>query len=383
MVFAIHNNNYYELLGVERDASENEIKKAFWDLARKWHPDVNPDDPSAETRFKEINEAYQVLSDPETRSNYDMYGHEGGVAGGWAPDLGGFDSFGSIFDAFFGGQPSGRKTKKPTEPVKGPDANVAIHMTLEEAAIGITKELVFERMEVCATCGGEGMQPGTGCTTCLECMGTGQIHSANETPFGSFVRVATCLRCRGTGTVMESPCKECMGNGQIAEETHLEVAIPPGVSSASKMRIRGKGHAGLHGGEPGDLYVYIDVELHPLFQRAGKDLQVKVPVHYVRLALGGKIVVPTIDGPEITVDIPRGTQVGQAFRVQGYGMPVVSLEGVDPKRGDLFVTIGIIVPQVLSDEEQELLERLAEIQGLNFDEHDCDLNRGKNEEDCS
>jgi len=359
-VFATGKRDYYEVLGVERNASESDIKKAFWDLARKWHPDVNPDDPSAEAKFKEINEAYQILSDPETRSRYDMYGHEGGVAGGgWNADFGGFDPFGSIFDAFFGDSPFTRGAASSAGPVRGHDLKASVRITLEEASTGVKKEITVERMEMCERCGGEGTEPGTARTTCPECAGRGQVHSVSRTVFGSFTTVTTCPKCRGEGTIVDFPCNDCGGGGRVRKRGRIEVDLPAGVETGSRVRIRGEGDAGLRGGLPGDLYVYIEVEPHSVFKRDGIDLRVEVPVSFTQLALGAQITVPTIDGSEIKVSIPSGTQTGEAFRQRGKGMP--ALRGL--ARGDMIVTVRVVTPKKLSKEEKALLEQLAEIQG--------------------
>jgi len=364
-VFATGKRDYYEVLGVERNASESDIKKAFWDLARKWHPDVNPDDPSAEAKFKEINEAYQILSDPETRSRYDMYGHEGGVAGGgWNADFGGFDPFGSIFDAFFGDSPFTRGAASSAGPVRGHDLKASVRITLEEASTGVKKEITVERMEMCERCGGEGTEPGTARTTCPECAGRGQVHSVSRTAFGTFTRVTTCPKCRGEGTIVDFPCNDCGGAGCVKKTERIEVNVPAGVDSGSRVRIRGAGDAGLRGGLAGDLYVYIKVKPHSVFKRDGNDLRIEVPVSFPQLALGGEIVVPTIDGSKMTINIPRGTQTGEEFRQRGKGMPI--LRGF--ARGDMIVTVRVVTPQKLSEREEELLRELAQIQGASAGE---------------
>ena len=365
-MFATGNRDYYEVLGVERNASDEEIKKAYWDLARKWHPDVNPNDSSAEAKFKEINEAYQVLSDPQKRARYDRYGREDGVAGGgWSQDFGGFDPFGSIFDAFFGDSPFTRAAYPESRgPVRGHDLKATVEITLEEAATGVNKEISVDRMTMCERCGGEGMEPGTSRTTCPECAGRGQVHSMSRTAFGTFTRVTTCPKCRGEGTIVDFPCNDCGGAGCVKKTGRIEVDIPAGVDSGSRVRIRGEGDAGLRGGPPGDLYVYIKVKPHSVFKRDGNDLRIEVPVSFPQLALGGEIVVPTIDGSKMTINIPRGTQTGKEFRQRGKGMPI--LRGF--ARGDMIVTVRVVTPQKLSDREEELLRELAQIQGASAGE---------------
>jgi len=365
VVFATGNRDYYEVLGVERNASDEEIKKAYWDLARKWHPDVNPNDSSAEAKFKEINEAYQVLSDPQKRARYDRYGHEDGVAGGaWSQDFGGFDPFGSIFDAFFGASTFTHAAyRDPHGPLRGRDLTATVEITLEEAFAGVDKEIDIDRLVVCERCGGEGIEPGTSWMTCPECAGCGQTRSEQETPFGTFTQVITCHRCRGVGTVIESPCVQCRGEGRISKAIRLEVAIPIGASNDSRIRVKGAGDAGLRGGPSGDLYVHLSVRSHPFFKRAGNDLVVEIPVCFSQLVLGGQIAVPTIDGPELVITIPAGTCVGQALRVQGYGMPKISLAADEVERGDMFVVVDIIIPTTLTDWERELLEEFATCQG--------------------
>jgi len=363
-VLATATRDYYDVLGVERNASEADIKKAYWDLARKYHPDVNTDDPSAETKFKEINQAYQVLSDEEKRAIYDRFGDENGVGagagGGWSSNSGGFDPFGSIFDAFFGENPFGGRAARPG-PARGHDLKQSVEMTLEEAVSGVTKTVRVERMGMCKSCGGEGARPGTSRATCPECGGRGQVQSVNSTPFGMFTRITTCPRCNGEGTVIESPCDECRGAGRVREAVRLEVEVPAGVDTGARIRVRGEGDAGTHGGPPGDLWVYITVLPHSRFERDGNDLRIEVPISFPQAALGDELTIQAIDGAEVKVKVPAGAQSGAEYRVRGRGVPLLRGFG----RGDMVVRIAVLTPTRLSARERELLEELAGLQTSN------------------
>ena len=357
-VLATATRDYYEVLGVERNASEADIKKAYWDLARKYHPDVNPDDSSAESKFKEINEAYQVLSDEEKRARYDRFGPEdgAGVGGGWSPDFGGFDPFSSIFDAFFGESPFGRSAR--SGPARGHDLKQSIGLTLEEAVAGVSKTVRVDRMGMCKACGGEGTQPGTSRATCPECGGRGQVQSVSSTPFGMFTRVTTCPRCNGEGRVIENPCDECRGAGRVHETVRLEVEVPAGVDTGARIRVRGEGDAGTLGGPPGDLWVYVTVLPHSRFQRDGNDLRIEVPISFSQAALGDELTIQAIDGADAKVKVPAGAQSGAEYRVRGRGVPALRGFG----KGDMVVKVTVVTPTRLSARERELFQELTELQ---------------------
>jgi len=358
--------DYYEVLGVDRSASQEEIKKAFRKLARKYHPDMNRDDPSAEERFKEINEAYEVLSDPEKRRQYDTFGHtsQGSTwkpGGSEAYDSGGFGPFGSfdsIFDVFFGG---GFRdfSRRRTGPERGRDIYYDLEITLEEAATGLEREIPIRRLKTCDACSGTGAKPGTAPTTCPVCGGSGMVSEIRQTVFGTSAYITTCSRCSGAGTVITDPCKECQGRGRIPETRKVEVKIPPGVDSGVRMRLEGRGEAGVRGGPPGDLYVDITVKPHPVFTRRGNDLLCEQPISIYHAVLGGEIEVPTIDGKKASLGIPEGTQTCTSFRLKGKGMPDIRGRG----RGDQHVKVKVIVPTRLSEKEKELFRELAELRG--------------------
>jgi molecular chaperone DnaJ len=354
--------DYYEVLGVPRNASEADIKKAFRTLARKYHPDANKDDPQAAEKFKEINEAYQVLSDPEKRARYDQFGHAaeqmGGFGGGFQGNpfegMGGFSGdLGDIFDMFFGG--GGRRQRGPA---RGADLQYELELTLEEAAFGTKKEIRIPRMEACPTCHGSGARPGTSPVTCSKCRGTGQVQFAQNTIFGRFVNVTTCDRCGGAGKIVETPCATCRGKGEVQKMQKVEVNIPAGVDSGHRLRMSGYGEKGERGGPPGDLYIVIQVKPDSRFRREGDDLISEVTISMVQAALGTEIEVPTLDGPEL-VKIPEGTQHGETIRLRGKGVRRLRGSG----RGDQHVVVHVKIPTRLSAREKELLRELAEIRG--------------------
>ncbi|MFO7171707.1 MAG: molecular chaperone DnaJ [Bacillota bacterium] len=359
--------DYYEVLGVPRNATDEEIKKAFRALARKYHPDVNKD-PDAAERFKEINEAYQVLSNPEKRKLYDQFGHAGvsGHAAGTSGTAeagpfdfgpfaqGDFGPFSDIFEMFFEGF-GGRRRRGPE---RGRDLEYDLRITLEEAAFGARKEIRIPRIETCGTCGGSGARPGTQPRACPRCGGTGQVQHVRQTPFGRFASITTCDLCHGEGRVVDSPCPTCGGRGQVRRERTVEVNIPPGVDDGARLRMRGYGESGFRGGPSGDLYIVIHVKPHPQFQRQGDDIYVEVPVSMVQAALGAEVQVPTLEGTE-TLKIPEGTQPGATFTLRGKGMPRLGRSG----RGDQIVRIRVEIPTRLSPKERELLQELARIRG--------------------
>lgn len=355
--------DYYEVLGVERSASAEDIKKAYRRLARKHHPDVNRNDKEAEEAFKEINEAYEVLSDPEKRRMYDAYGHQGlngrYVGEGFGADIfGDWGGFGSIFDAFFGGTArSGTGRRGAGE--AGNDLRYDLEITLEEAAAGVEKTLRLTKFEQCDTCAGSGVQPGSRMESCSYCHGTGEVRHRQQTILGSFATVSTCSACGGTGRVVRHPCVTCEGRGRVRATSERTVRIPAGIEDGARIRLRGEGDAGARGGPSGDLYVFVRVNPHESFERRGDDLFSEIPINFVQAALGDTIEVPTLDGKE-KLEIPPGTQTGEVFKLSGKGMPNINT-GV---RGDLHVVVRILTPRKLTDEQKRLLLEFARSSGV-------------------
>ena len=348
--------DYYEVLGVGRDASDGEIKKAFRRLARELHPDVNRHDPQADEKFKEAAEAYEVLADPERRRTYDAFGHEGLRSGGWAPATEAFGSFEDILSAFFGrGDPlfSELFGFAQAGPASGADVGAQVEVTLEEVLTGTTRELTFEAVSRCERCRGNGAEPGTPIRTCDTCGGAGQLRQVSRTPFGQVVRMGACGTCGGAGRVAESPCVECGGQGRLMRTRTWDVQVPPGIESGQRIRVAGAGHAGEAGGRAGDLYVQVEVQPDERFERHGSDLVTVVGVPATRAMLGGSVTVPTLDG-EREVEVPAGVQPGERAVLGGSGLP--SLRGT--ARGDQHVVFDIVVPGKLSREQRELAERL-------------------------
>ena len=345
--------DYYDRLGVARDASEADIKKAFRRLARELHPDVNDHDPEAESKFKEAAEAYEVLSDPERRRVYDRYGAEGLRSGGYAPNMEGFGSFSDIFDAFFGGggDPFGRRGGA----VQGGDLAVSVEIDLAQAASGASVEVAYEVVARCEHCHGNGAEPGTPIETCPRCHGNGQLQSVTRTPFGQMMRSVVCPQCHGDGKVPETPCSRCRGRGRVADERRVEVEVPAGIEDGQRVRLSGRGHAGEAGGPPGDLYVLVAVREDPRFLRDGDDLVTAVDVPAPLAALGTTVSVPTLEG-DAEVRVAAGTQPGDVHVIRGGGMP--QLRG--GRKGDLRVVVNVVIPRRLSGEQRRLLERLAE-----------------------
>lgn len=356
--------DYYEVLGVSKGSSMDEIKKAYRRLARRYHPDANPDDPKAESRFKELSEAYMVLSDPEKRASYDRYGHAGvdGQGFGGFDGFGDFGGLGDIFDMFFGG--GGRRRSGPE---KGADIRSDLEITLKEAAFGLEREIKVPRTESCSTCGGSGAAAGSKPVTCPVCNGAGQVQFAQNTPFGRIVQSHTCERCRGAGKIIEKPCPTCRGTGQTRRTRSINVKIPAGVDNGSRLRVNGEGEAGLRGGPRGDLYVYIHVKPHRVFKRDGDDLICELPISFVQAALGDELEVPTLEG-NAKLKIPEGTQSGTIFRMRGKGVPNVS--GFN--RGDQHVVVRVVTPTKLSDKQKTLLKEFSRLGG----EHTQTINTG-------
>lgn len=347
--------DYYEVLGVSRTATEDEIKKAYKKLAKKYHPDLNPDSKTAEEKFKEINEAYEVLSDSEKRTRYDQFGHAGansdfGGFGGAGAGAGDFGGFGDIFDMFFGGGGGfGGGSQRPTAQ-RGADLRLDLSISFEEAAFGVEKDVEIPRLENCDVCGGSGAEPGTHPKTCNVCGGKGQVRSAQSTPFGQFQTVKTCHRCHGAGTIIEQQCKHCGGSGRVRKERKIHVKIPAGVDNDSRLKISREGEAGTLGGPPGDLYVYITVRPHANFRRENDDVICEFPLSFVQAALGCEVEVPTLDG-KVKLTIPEGTQTGTSFRLRGRG--ITKLRGYG--RGDQYVKVKLVTPTNLTEEQKKLL----------------------------
>jgi molecular chaperone DnaJ len=351
--------DYYEVLGVSRDADEAAIKKAFRRLARELHPDVNRHDPQAEDKFKEAAEAYEVLSDPDRRATYDRYGHEGLRSGGYAPNFETFGSVADIFEAFFGGGGFGSAfggAARAGGAVQGGDVAISAEIDLADAARGTSVEVTYEAVVTCEHCRGNGAEPGTPIETCPRCQGTGQLRAVSRTPFGQVVRATTCDVCHGDGRVPREPCKVCRGRGRRVERPKVSVEVPAGVATGQRIRISGRGHAGERGGPAGDLYVLIQVREDPRFLRDGDDLVTVVDVSAPLAALGTTVEVPTVDGAT-EIDIPAGTQPNETISVRGAGMP--ALRG--RRTGDLRVVVNVVTPRHLGREQRELYERLAEL----------------------
>ena len=352
--------DYYDVLGVSRNADDATIKKAFRRLARELHPDVNTHDPEAEDKFKEAAEAYEVLSDPERRATYDRYGHEGLRSGGYAPNFDAFGSVADIFNAFFGGGGGFGDLfgggGRATGPVQGGDVAVAAEIDLGEAAQGTTAEVTYDAVTLCERCHGNGAEPGTPIETCSKCGGSGHLRAVSNTPFGQVMRTAVCDVCDGDGRVARDPCGECRGRGRKVERVKIEVEIPAGIADGQRIRIGGRGHAGERGGPPGDLYVLVRVREDPRFIRDGNDLVTAVDVAAPMAALGTTVEVPTLDGP-VELEIPAGTQPHDTLKIRGAGVP--SLRGRPGRNGDLRVVVNVVIPRNLSREQSDLYEQLA------------------------
>jgi molecular chaperone DnaJ len=349
--------DYYEVLGVPRDADANTIKSAYRKLARQYHPDVNKDAEASE-RLKEINEAYEVLSDADKRQSYDRFGHAAAQGGfGGAGTYGGFGGFGDIFEEFFGG--FGGTRTAPRGPVRGDDLRYDMDITFEEAVFGTEKEIEVPRLETCPQCQGTGAEPGTKPIRCPQCNGTGEVRRAQQTILGQFVSVTTCPRCNGEREIVTSPCTMCRGEKRVHRTRKLSVAIPAGVDDGMRIRLSGEGEAGERGGPSGSLYVVLRVKPHPLFRRQESDILLEYPVSIVQAALGAEVKVPTLDGGA-ALTIPAGTQHGAVFRLRGKGVPMLRSN----KRGDQLVTLRVVVPEKLTEKQRKLLQELGDSLGL-------------------
>ena len=353
--------DYYEILGVSRDAGKEDIKRAYRRLARKYHPDVNKE-PGAEEHFKEINRAYEILSEPETRNRYDRFGEagvSGGAAGFDADNMGGFaDIFETIFSGF-GGAGGQATARRRTGPTRGEDLRLDFKLKFREAVFGGEKEIRIRHLETCQTCKGSGARPGTSSRTCTTCSGTGQVRRATRTPFGTFAQVSVCPTCDGAGEVIEEKCDVCAGSGRRQETKKLKITIPAGVDNGMKLRVAREGDAGLKGGPPGDLFVYLTVENDGEFQREGNDIKSNISISYIQAILGCTIKVNTVDGQE-DLTIPAGTQPNTVLILENKGVPKL---GNPVSRGDHRITVKISIPTRVTGEERELLEKLAKVRG--------------------
>lgn len=355
--------DYYEVLGVNRTATDQEIKSAYRRLAVKYHPDKNPGDASAEEKFKEAAEAYSVLADPNQRQRYDHFGHAGvssGASQGWgAPGFSGIeDILGDLFgfgDVFGSGRGGARRSTAQ----RGADLRYDLEISLEEAYAGMTAQLRIPRLETCEKCEGSGAAPGTQPETCANCQGSGQVRYQQ----GFFSVARTCQTCRGAGRVVKTPCTECRGAGRVEREKQMEVKIPAGVETGSRLRVQGEGEAGTQGGPAGDLYVVIHLAEHERFERQGSNLYVSLPITFAQAALGAEVFVNTIEGEE-KIKIPTGTQTGTVFRLKGKGMPVLGGRG----HGDLFVSVSVVTPTSLTREQRKLLEQLAMVENKDLED---------------
>jgi molecular chaperone DnaJ len=352
---ATQQTDYYETLGVARTATADEIKRAFRRLAMEYHPDRNQK-PGAEARFKAINEAYEVLSDPDKRAAYDRFGIAGlnGMGERGFEGFGNFGGFGDIFDAFFGGT----ATRNRRTAQRGRDLHDEVKISFQQASTGAETEIEIDRLENCTICGGRGSEPGSQPEKCPACNGAGEVRRVQQSIFGQFVNVATCERCRGEGRIITRPCTSCRGSGRERKQRKLVIKIPPGVDNGSQMRLSGEGEAGLNGGGPGNLYVTIQVQSHPFFQRDGDDLLYDLPLNYAQAALGDEVKIPTLDG-QMPLKIPAGTQSGRVFQLREKGMPHLRGGG----HGDELVKVRVITPTNLTKEQRQLFEQLSESLG--------------------
>ncbi|MBR3967974.1 MAG: molecular chaperone DnaJ [Clostridia bacterium] len=356
--------DYYEVLGVDKSAGEDELKKAYRKLAKKYHPDLNPDDKVAEKNFKEVNEAYEVLSDKEKRARYDQFGHAGvdpnfGAGGGYGggSGFGGFGDFGDLgdlgdlFGSFFGGGFGGGRRSNPNAPRRGNDASTSVNISFEEAAKGCKKTVKVTKIDNCSDCGGTGCEKGSNAKTCPVCHGSGQVSSVQRTPFGQIQTQTVCNHCHGSGKVIEKPCHTCAGKGRIRHTVEQTIEIPAGIDDGQVISVRGGGDAGTNGGPSGNLRVNVNVRPHPIFERDGYDVYCEIPITFAQAALGDEIIVPTLDG-KVKFTIHEGTQPGDEFKLKGKGIQRLNYSG----RGDQYVKIMVEIPRDLSKSQKEKLK---------------------------
>ncbi len=349
--------DFYEVLGVSKTASDDEIKKAYRKLAKEYHPDLHPDDKNAEANFKQVNEAYEVLADKDKRAKYDQFGHAGvdpnfgGGAGGDPFGGAGFD-FSDIFDSFFGGGFGGRRSN-PNAPRKGNDIQTSVVISFEEAAKGVKKTISYNRIEGCEDCHGTGAEAGSTPKTCPSCNGSGQVRINQRTPFGVVQSTQSCDRCHGTGKIIEKPCHACNGSGKVRKKKNYEINIPAGIDDDQILNVSGQGNAGTNGGPNGDLHVIVAVRPHPIFERRVNDVWCEMPITFTQAALGADVVVPTLDG-KVSYHVPDGTQPGDTFKLKGKGIPHLHGKG----KGDQYVKVLVEIPKNLDKKQKELLSEL-------------------------
>ena len=368
---ATNKRDYYEVLGVARSATDDEIKKAFRRLAKQYHPDANKEQ-GAEARFIEINEAYEVLSDEQKRGAYDRFGHagvtNGAGAAGFSGDFGGFGSINDLFETFFA---SASTSQRRAGSQRGADLRYDLTITFEEAVFGCAKDIELPRWENCTTCSGSGTAPGTSTARCSACQGTGEIRRVQQSIFGQFVNVTMCERCRGEGRVITTPCDKCRGQGRVRNNRRVKVNIPAGVDDGINVRVTGEGEVSSRGGTPGNLYVILNVKPHPFFKRNGNDILYELPISFTQAALGADVEVPTVDSKTTMLKIPPGTQSGRTFRLKNMGVPVVH----STARGDQHVTVKVVTPTNLSPEEKRLFEELERLEKERSDQNDKNIFR--------
>ena len=367
--------DYYEVLGVQKGADAGSIKRAYYQLAKKYHPDANPGDKEAEERFKEVNEAYEVLSDPDKRAKYDQFGHAafdpGAGGSGFEGGFGGFGGFGDFGDlgdilgGMFGGAFGGGRARR-NGPVQGDDIAVGVTVTFEEAAFGVKKDVSYNRICRCPDCKGSGARPGTQATTCTACGGSGQVRRVQRMGGMAFQTTGTCEACRGTGRIIKEPCQKCRGSGLTRESKRLTVSIPAGIDNGQRIALSGQGNDGRNGGPSGDLIITVSVRRHPLFERDGYNLLCEVPLTVAEATLGAEIKVPTLEG-EVGFTIPEGTQPGTTFTLRGKGIPYINNSN---RRGDLIFTVSVEIPRGLSEKQKEAMKAFADSCGeVNYAKH--------------
>ena len=348
--------DYYEVLGINRDASDDDIKRAYRKMAKQYHPDLHPGDKEAEAKFKEVNEAYATVSDAQKRARYDQFGHEdpaAGGAGGYGGGYGGagFEDLGDIFSSFFGGDIFGGGRRRRNGPQPGNDLEYELRISFEEAAFGAKKEITITREALCNECGGTGARKGTAPETCPDCHGSGQVVTYQNTPLGRIQTQRPCSRCGGKGQIIKEPCSRCGGRGRVRKSPKISLNIPAGIDNGQRINLRGEGEPGINGGPAGDLYVRIAVAPHKLFKRDGYNLRCEIPITFPQAALGAKIDVPTLEG-KVEYDIPEGTQTGTTFRLRNRGIQMLNSKN----RGDLYITVKVEVPRALNAQQKKLLK---------------------------